>query len=193
MSRNRRNKPATRSFQVCSKLALTLVTICAVPYLSLLALTYVMRIKRVNDTMRVLSSKMGKREGLPIRKIAGTRLGSLYFNLSILKHVGRRSGHTYETYLAAYPCGDGFMLALAYPKVDWCSNIMASGTCMLIYKDHEYTLDKPELLPISEALHIYPLLIRPFLLAGGMKQCLWVHRQQTPTEEKVPESSLAQK
>jgi hypothetical protein len=130
---------------------------------------------------------------LPIRKIAGTRLGSLYFDLSIVKHVGRRSGHAYETYLAAYPFGDGFVLALAYPKVDWCSNIMASGTCVLTWKDHEYVLDKPELIPISAAMNAYPLLARPFLLAGGMTQCLWIHRQQTPTTENVPEASLAQK
>ena len=61
-----------------------------------------------------------------MRRIAGTRLGMLYFNLGALHHVGRHSGRSHVTPLSAYPLGDGFVLGLAYPHVDWCENVLAS-------------------------------------------------------------------
>ena len=70
------------------------------------------------------ASKRGNRY---LCKIAGTRLGMLDFNLSALHHVGRRSGRTYVTPLSAYPLGDGFVLVVAYPYVDWCENVLAAG------------------------------------------------------------------
>ncbi len=177
MQRNRQNKPVTRLFRVFFRFLLILVTIYGVLYLILLAVTVLMRLKWVNDKVRRLSSHLGKRGDPLVRKIAGTRLGSLYFDLSVLKHVGRRSGREYVTFLAAYPLGDGFVLTLAYgPNVDWCRNIIATGTCTLTWKGHEYALEKPELLPISKAWEAYPLSTRPFIMAGGMKQCLWLHQ-----------------
>ncbi|GAA4290041.1 hypothetical protein [Mycobacterium paraffinicum] len=58
-----------------------------------------------------------KRGNPYLRAVAGTRLGMFYFNLSALRHVGRRSGRTYVTPLSAYPLGDGFVLAAAYPML----------------------------------------------------------------------------
>ena len=188
MQTNRQSKPVTRLVRVFFRLLLTLVTIYGVLYLTLLALTVLMRLKWVNNKVRRLSKR-----GAPLaRKIAGTRLGSLYFNLSSLKHVGRRSGREYVTFLAAYPLGDGFIFALAYgPDVDWCRNIMASGTCTLTWKEHEYALEKPEIIPISEAWEAYPLSARLFIMAGGMKQCLWVHKQrEVPEKDSAGVSSL---
>ncbi len=187
MQGNKQSKPVTRLFRVFFRFLLTLVTMYGVLYLSLLAVTVLMRLKWVNDKVRLLSSRLGKRGDPLVRKIAGTRLGSLYFNLSALKHAGRRSGREYVTFLAAYPLGDGFVFTLAYgPHVDWCRNIMASGKCTLTWKGHEYALEKPELLPISEAWEAYPLSTRPFIMAGGMKQCLWLHRQSEVPESEVP-------
>jgi hypothetical protein len=128
---------------------------------------------------------MGKRGEPLLRKIAGTRLGSLYFNLSVLKHVGRKSGREYVTYLSAYPLGDGFVLTLAYPHTDWCSNIMATGKCTLTLKGQEYELERPELIPMSEAWAAYPPITKLFALAGGEQQCLWVHKKQVVPEKDI--------
>ena len=89
MQRNKQSKPVTRLFRVLFRVLLTLVSIYGVLYLILLALTVLMRLKWVNDKVRRVSSCLGKRGDPLFRKIAGTRLGSLYFNLSTLKHVGR--------------------------------------------------------------------------------------------------------
>lgn len=187
MQSNRQNKLVTRLFRVIFRFYLTLVTLYGVLYLGLLALTALLRLKWVNDKIRPLSKKANPLTS----KFAGTPFGDLYFNLSILKHIGRSSGREYVTFLSAYPLGDGFVLTLAYgPDVDWCRNILASGTCTLTWRGQEYALEKPELLPISEAWEAYPLFTRLFIRAGGMKQCLWVHRKQEVPAKDVPEQGV---
>jgi hypothetical protein len=87
-----------------------------------------MRVRWVSDRTRQLS----KRGNPYLLKIAGTRLGMLYFNLSALDHVGRRSGRPYVTPLSAYPLGDGFVLAVAYPYVDWCEMCWPPGNALWV-------------------------------------------------------------
>jgi deazaflavin-dependent oxidoreductase (nitroreductase family) len=152
----------------------------AVPYLVLLGFSVLMRIRWVSDKTR-RASKLGNRW---MRAVAGTRLGSLYFNLAALHHVGRRSGRAYLTPLSAYPLGDGFVLAIAYPHVDWSENVLAAGKCTLTWKGHEYALEKPERIPLSEALRAYPLLVRPFIFAPGTKEFLWLHQTKLDSEEQ---------
>jgi len=187
MQKNRQRKLGISLLRGVCGFFLTVGAVFVSLYLGLLGLTALMRLKAVNDRVRLLSSRLGKRGEPLVRKIAGTRLGSLYFNLSVLKHVGRKSGREYVTFLAAYPLGDGFVLTLAYgPNVDWCRNIMATGKCTLTWKGQEYRLEKPELLPISEARAAYPLSTRLFIRVGGMKQCLWLHKQSAvPEQERV--------
>lgn len=142
-------------------------------YLLLLGWGMLMRVRWVSDRTRHLT-KGGNRY---VRKIAGTRLGMLYFNLSALHHAGRRSGRPYVTPLSAYPLGDGFVLAVAYPYVDWCENVLAAGKCTLAWNGREYALERPEVIPRAEAMKAYPLLVRPFLAGGaGQNKFVWLHR-----------------
>ncbi len=150
------------------------------PYLVLLGFSVLMRIRWVSDKTRQ-ASKRGNRW---MRSIAGTHLGSLYFNLAALRHVGRRSGREYVTPLSAYPLGDGFVLAVAYPHVDWSENVLAAGKCALTWRGHEYALEKPEQISLSDALHAYPLLVRPFIFAPGTKEFLWLHRAIPNPQER---------
>lgn len=184
MQQNRSRRPGIFLIRGFSRFFLTLATVCGSLFLGLFVLGILMRKPSVNEMMRRLSSRMGK--GGLIPRIAGTRLGSLYFNLSILKHVGRRSGREYVTFLSAYPLDDGFVLTLAYPHTDWCSNIMATGKCTLTLNGQEYELERPELIPMSEAWAAYSPIAKLFVLAGGEQKCLWVHRKQAvPEQEKV--------
>lgn len=77
-------------------------------YLLLLGYPRLMQVSWVSDRTRQFSKTANRRFS---NRIAGTRLGILYFNLAALRHVGRRSGWPYVTPLAAYRLGDGFMLA----------------------------------------------------------------------------------
>lgn len=160
------------------------VTVVAL-YLLLLAHSPLLRVKWSSDKMRQFS-KTANRLG---RRIAGTRLGMLYFNLGALHHVGRRSGRTYVTPLSAYPLGDGFVLGLAYPHVDWCENVLAAGKCTLTWNGRDYSLERPEVIPTAEAMKAYPLLVKPFIVAGGTKTFVWLHRAGSPEGHKLQTSA----
>jgi hypothetical protein len=159
----------------------------ALLYLALLGWGMVMRVRWVSDQTRQLTKQLNPY----LRKIAGTRLGMLYFNLSALHHVGRRSGRNYVTPLSAYPLGDGFVLAVAYPYVDWRENVLAAGNCTLTWNGKEYALEEPEVIPRAQAMKAYPLLVRPFLAgAAGQNEFLWLHRA-APPEGKVAQGDSA--
>lgn len=184
MQNNRSRRPGIALARGFSRFLLMLAAVFGSLFFGLLGWGILIRNKTVSEKTRRLSSRMGK--GGMIPKLAGTRFGSLYFNLSVLKHVGRKSGRAYTTYLSAYPLGDGFVLTLAYPHTDWCSNILANGKCTLTLKGQKYELERPELIPMSEAWAAYPPITRLFALAGGEQQCLWVHQKQG-----VPEPARA--
>jgi len=161
------------------RLVVALTAMVAALYLMLLASTVLLRFKWASEKVRGFSTSANRR----VRGIAGTRWGILYFNLSALRHVGRRSGREYVTPLSAYPLGDGFVLALAYgPDVDWCCNVLAAGKCTLKWMGREYALERLELIPISQAMSAYPPLVRPFIVVPGMNQALWLHRQREAHE-----------
>jgi len=140
-------------------------------YLLLLAYSPLLRLKWFSDKTR----RFTKTANGPMRKLAGTRLGMLYFNLGALHHVGRRSGRSYATPLSAYRLGDGFVFGVAYPEVDWCRNVLAAGKCTLTWNGNEYALEGPELISTAEAMKAYPLLVKPFIAGPGTHTFLWLH------------------
>lgn len=159
--------------------ATPVVTVAAL-YLLLLGVSPLLRVKWISDGIR----RFTKTANRPMRRIAGTRVGMLYFNLGALHHVGRRSGRSYVTPLSAYRLGDGFVLGVAYPEVDWCHNVLAAGTCTLTWNGKEYALERPELIPAAEAMKAYPPLVKPFIVGPGTKTFLWLHPAgRTPSVE----------
>jgi hypothetical protein len=183
MQANRQRDPVTRVSGALVRLVVALTAMVAVLYLMLLGWGASLRIKWVNEKTRHLT----KPANAPLRRIAGTRWGALYFNLSALKHVGRSSGREYVTPLSAHPFGDGFVLALAYPpeETDWYQNVLAAGKCTLKYVGHECALERPEPIPISQALSAYPLLVRPFIWVNSTNQAVWLHRPRLPHGQLV--------
>lgn len=175
-----RRGPLTRFVGALLGIPVALAGAVVALYLALLGFSVLMRVRPVSDRMRQ-ASKWANRWA---RKVAGTRPGSLYFNLSALHHIGRRSGREYVTPLSAYPLGDGFVLAVAYPHVDWSENVLAAGKCTLTWKGREYALQKPEQIPMSDALKAYPPLVKPFIFAPGTKEFLWLHSSNPNSQER---------
>jgi hypothetical protein len=60
---------------------------------------------------------------------------------SLIRHIGRKSGKSYETPIIIQPTLGGFMVELTYgDQVDWFRNVVAAnGHCVLRYRgvDHE--------------------------------------------------------
>jgi deazaflavin-dependent oxidoreductase (nitroreductase family) len=60
---------------------------------------------------------------------------------SIVRHVGRKSGKTYETPIIVQPTEGGFMIELTYgPEVDWYRNVVAANGCVIRYKGRDYSV-----------------------------------------------------
>ena len=64
---------------------------------------------------------------------------------ALVRHVGRKSGKTYETPLILARVPAGFVAELTYgPAVDWYRNIEAAGECVVISGGEEHRIDRIE-------------------------------------------------
>jgi deazaflavin-dependent oxidoreductase (nitroreductase family) len=71
---------------------------------------------------------------------------------SVVRHVGRTTGRSYETPVQAVVTNDGFAIALPYgPNTDWLKNVVARGSATIVHEGSTYQVDQPELVPISMA------------------------------------------
>jgi len=92
---------------------------------------------------------------------------------SIVRHVGRRSGKTYETPIIVAPASDGFVFELTYgPEVDWYKNVMAAGGCTLFWHGKDYVIDKIEPLDTAAGRAAFPQPFRVALRLFGKKHFL---------------------
>lgn len=69
--------------------------------------------------------------------LRSARKGSGLF--SLIRHVGRKSGKTYETPLILARIPEGFVAELTYgDTVDWYRNVVAAGCATVVYRGKEY-------------------------------------------------------
>lgn len=178
----KRRNPPVRLRRLLLARPIVVVGAVIAAWLFLLSWGLLLRIRWVSDRTRQLTKRVNRY----LRPLAGTRWGMLYFNLAALHHVGRRSGRPYVTPLSAYPLGDGFVLALAYPHVDWCENVLAAGKCTLTWNAQDYALERPEVIPPDEAMKAYPPLVKPFLaVTAGQNKFVWLHRAQSQETDNL--------
>ena len=73
-------------------------------------------------------------------------------NTSVIRHVGRRSGRTYETPVVAVQHDDSFLIALPYgQRTDWLKNVLGKGSAAIVTNGHTYEVDRPAVIPMAEA------------------------------------------
>ena len=86
------------------------------------------------------------------RPLALRSAGNKESNTSLLRHVGRRSGRSYQTPVVAVANEDEFLIALPYgDRTDWSKNVLASGTATLVVDGSTYQLNRPEVIPMASA------------------------------------------
>ena len=94
---------------------------------------------------------------------------------AVIRHVGRRSGKSYETTIMVWPMGDGFVIALTYgPKVDWYRNLLAAGHGTLLWHGREYAVGKPEPIDGKTALLAFSSSARMMLRLSGVQHFVQV-------------------
>jgi deazaflavin-dependent oxidoreductase (nitroreductase family) len=93
-----------------------------------------------------------------INRLTIRNAGTARSPFAIIRHVGRRSGKTFETPIMVQKLGEDFVLALTYgPKVDWYRNLQANGQGTLIWHGQSYTIEQLEPLDRSTGLAAHPL------------------------------------
>jgi deazaflavin-dependent oxidoreductase (nitroreductase family) len=94
---------------------------------------------------------------------------------SVVHHVGRTTGRSYETPVAAEPTDDGFVIALPYGTMsNWVKNVVASGSATITDEGATYRVDRPQLLPLVEMIDHFPEKDRRGLARFRVDQCLRV-------------------
>jgi deazaflavin-dependent oxidoreductase (nitroreductase family) len=64
---------------------------------------------------------------------------------SLIWHVGRRSGRSYETPVIVVALPEGFIAELTYgDKVDWYRNLIAAGGGAVVYRGKEHGVNRIE-------------------------------------------------
>jgi deazaflavin-dependent oxidoreductase (nitroreductase family) len=71
---------------------------------------------------------------------------------SVVRHVGRRSGTSYETPVVAARTDTGFVIALPYgDTTDWVRNVVAGGGATVVHDGAEYRTEHPEVIELTDA------------------------------------------
>jgi deazaflavin-dependent oxidoreductase (nitroreductase family) len=98
---------------------------------------------------------------------------------SIVRHVGRSSGKSYETPVTAVPTADGFVIALPYgANIDWLKNLLAAGSATLVHDGQAHLVDQPEVVPVARAAQDFSPGERRVLRVLGVNECLRLHRPE---------------
>src|SRR5919199_4394139 len=67
--------------------------------------------------------------------------GSSRSRFAVVRHVGRRSGRSYETPIIVAPLGTDVVVALTYgPRVDWYRNLLATGDGALRWRGRNHAI-----------------------------------------------------
>jgi deazaflavin-dependent oxidoreductase (nitroreductase family) len=90
---------------------------------------------------------------------------------SLIRHVGRKSGRSYETPVILVQVPEGFIAELTYGEnVDWYHNIVATGGCVVVHHGREYRVTHIEPCSPEYGRGAYAPPFRLILRATGRKE-----------------------
>jgi hypothetical protein len=74
---------------------------------------------------------------------------------SLVRHIGRKSGRTFETPVILARVPGGFAAELTYgPRVNWYRNLVAGGG-IVVWKGHEYRVEHVEPMTVDDGLRAF--------------------------------------
>ena len=98
----------------------------------------------VQNTLRLFTRLM--------RPLALRSAGQQGTATSVVRHVGRRSGRTYQTPVVVARHDDSFLIALpSGERTDWLKNVLAAGSATIMADGRSYAVDRPEVIPMAKA------------------------------------------
>ena len=94
----------------------------------------------------------------------------------LVRHVGRKSGRTFETPILHARVVDGFVAVLVYgPAVSWYRNLRAAGHGVVVRGRREYVIDRIEPFPTDAGLRAFALPLRVYLKAVNRTEFRLLH------------------
>jgi deazaflavin-dependent oxidoreductase (nitroreductase family) len=99
--------------------------------------------------------------------------GSAGTPTSVIRHVGRTSGRTYETPVDVVTTADGFLIALPYgTRADWVRNVIAAGSATIVSQGESIDVGAPTLVATAEVAGLLPAKTLRTLNLFGVTECL---------------------
>lgn len=103
--------------------------------------------------------------------------GSEGAQTSIIRHVGRTSGRTYETPVDTIPALDGVLIALPYgTRADWLQNVLAAGSATIVSHGESFDVGEPIIAATAEVAPQIPARTLRTLRLFGVTECLHLRR-----------------
>lgn len=103
--------------------------------------------------------------------------GSVDTPTSLIRHVGRASGRTYETPVDTIDTGDGILIALPYgTRADWVRNVLAAGSATVVSRGGSFGVEAPVITSTDEVVDRIPARTRTVLRLFGVTECLYLAR-----------------
>ena len=100
-------------------------------------------------------------------RLARTRHGPF----SLIRHVGRKSGRSYETPLILARVPEGYIAELTYGEhVDWYRNVVAAGECIIVHHGEECPVTRIETCSAERGRSAFPGPLRWILKATGRNE-----------------------
>ena len=89
--------------------------------------------------------------------------------LAVVHHVGRKSGRSYRTPVAAIRSSGGYVIPMSYGRdVDWARNMIHAGGCELERLGRRVRLRHPRIVDLRAAAPRLPALARAFYQVANL-------------------------
>jgi deazaflavin-dependent oxidoreductase (nitroreductase family) len=111
----------------------------------------------------------------------------------IVRHVGRRSGRTYETPVGILADGDGFLIALPYgSRTQWLQNVVAAGTGELVTEGRTVVVDRPQIIPARDVAAQFSITDQRMFRLFATTDCLRLRARVEPANPALDRATLAE-
>lgn len=100
---------------------------------------------------------------------------------SLVRHIGRKSGKTFETPLILATTDGGFVAELTYgDTVNWYRNIVAAGRCDVVVKGRVHHIDCIETMSTDAGLRAFGHPFDWVLRLMGRHEFRFLHEAESP-------------
>ncbi len=103
--------------------------------------------------------------------------GTAATQTSVIAHIGRKSGRTYETPIDIIETPTGLLIALPYgTRADWVRNVLDAGSATVVTQGERVDVERPTIVAIADVAGPIPRRTMRMLRLFGVNQCLHLEK-----------------